>query len=119
MPMPFVALALGAVLLVAAADGVPHFDARKGCQAGADSGVDLQPNVDECVASETQARNSLVEQWKNFSAADKTSCVAETSMGGPPSYIEILTCMEIARDAHDMEAHETTKSVDTVMGRSK
>jgi hypothetical protein len=116
MPMPFATLALGALLLVAAADGVPHFDALKGCQAGADSGVDLQPNVGECVASETQARDALVKQWKNFPAADKISCVAETSMGGPPSYIEVLTCLEIGRDARGMQASEPTKSIDTVVG---
>jgi hypothetical protein len=119
MPMPFATFALGAVLLVAAADSVPTFDARKGCQAGADSGVDLQPNVNECVASEAQARESLVKQWKSFSAADRTNCVDETSMGGPPSYIEILTCIEMARDARGMDATETTKSIDTIVGQSK
>lgn len=119
MTLPSTALALSAVLLVAAADGVPHFDPRQGCQAGADSGVDLQPNVDGCVASEMQTRSSLVEQWKNFSAADRTNCVDETSMGGPPSYIEILTCLEIARDAREMDSHESTKSTDTIMGRSE
>jgi hypothetical protein len=119
MPIPFAALAVSAVLLVTAADGVPNFDARKGCQAGADSGVDIQPNVDQCVASEMEARNSLVQQWKNFRASDKTSCADETSKGGPPSYIEILTCMEIARDAREMEAHEPTQSTDTIIGRNR
>jgi hypothetical protein len=118
MPMPFTALAFGALLL-AAADDVPNFDARRGCQAGADSGVDFQPHVNECVASETDARKSLAAQWKNFSAADKSSCVAETSMGGPPSYIEILTCLEIARDARQMDAHEPTQSTDTIVGRGE
>jgi hypothetical protein len=118
MPLPFTALALSAVLLVGAIDGVPHFDPRKGCQAGADSGVDLQPNVDGCVASEMQARSSLVGQWKSFRVADRTNCVDETSMGGPPSYIEVLTCLEIARDG-ETGPHEPTKSTDTIMGRSE
>lgn len=119
MPMLLTNLALAGVLFVAATADVPHFDARKGCQAGADTGVDLQPNVDECVSSEMQARSLLVAQWKHFSAADKASCVGETSMGGPPSYIEILTCIEIARDARQMPTEETTKSSGAIMGRGK
>jgi hypothetical protein len=40
-------------------------------------------------------------------------------MGGPPSYIEILTCIEMARDARGMDASETTKSIDTIVSQSK
>ena len=29
---------------------------------------------------------------------DKASCVRETSMDGTPSYVELLTCLEMARD---------------------
>ena len=95
------ALAVGAVL-VAAPSGVPNFDAGPGCRAGADSGIDIQPNVDGCLASERQARDRLVKQWQEFSSRDKSQCVALTSLGGPPSYIEVLTCLEMERDARAM-----------------
>lgn len=102
MPMPFPALALSGMLVVAAAAGVPTFDARPGCQAAADTGMKLQQNVDACVASERQVREALAKQWEDFSAQDRAECASLTSMGGPPSYIEVLTCLEIARDARAM-----------------
>ena len=103
MPAPLVSLALGAsLLLVAASDSVPTFDPGPSCRTGAQTGVDLQPNVAGCVQDEEQARASLLKDWQQFSRNDKSSCVAEAESGGPRSYIELLTCLEIARDAKGM-----------------
>jgi hypothetical protein len=102
MPSPLVSLALGASLWLAASDSVPTFDPGPSCRAGAQSGVDLQPNVAGCVQDEEQARASLATEWQQFSRNDKSSCVAEAESGGPRSYIELLTCLEIGRDAKGM-----------------
>jgi len=109
MPSPLVSLALGASLLVAASgsalaapDSVPTFDPAPSCRAGAQTGVDLHPNVSGCVQDEEQAKASLAKEWQQFSRNDKSSCVAEAESGGPRSYIELLTCLEIARDAKGM-----------------
>jgi hypothetical protein len=96
------------LLLVAAPASVPNFDARPGCQAGADSGVALQPNIDGCMATEQQARSTLVAQWQSFPPKAKAECVALTSMGGPPSYVEVLTCLEMERDVRAMRSSENT-----------
>jgi hypothetical protein len=102
MPAPLVSLALGASLfLVAASDSVPTFDPSPSCRAGAQTGVDLNPNVAGCVQDEEQARASMVKEWQQFSRNDKSSCVAEAESGGPRSYIELLTCLEVGRDAKD------------------
>lgn len=103
MPSPLVFLALGATLLVAGSDAVPNFDARPGCQAGAQSGVEFQPNIAACVQDEQQAKDSLVKEWQQFSMNDKSECVANVESGGPPSYIELLTCLEIARNAASID----------------
>jgi hypothetical protein len=103
MPAPLASFALGAsLLLVATSDSVPTFDPAPSCRAGAQTGVDLQPNVTGCVQDEEQARTSLVKEWQQFSRNDKSTCVAEAESGGPRSYIELLTCLEIGRDAKSM-----------------
>jgi hypothetical protein len=107
MPAPLVSLALGVSLLLAASDSVllaasdslPTFDPAPSCRAGAQSGVDIQPNVSGCVQDEEQAKASLVKEWEQFSQNDKSTCVAEAESGVPRSYIELLTCLEISRDA--------------------
>jgi hypothetical protein len=110
MPAPLVSLALGASLLLVAAsdsafaassDSVPTFDPAPSCRAGAQTGVELQPNVAGCVQDEEQARASLVKEWQQFSRNAKSSCVAEAESDGPRSYIELLTCLEVGRDATD------------------
>jgi len=105
----FVSLAVGASLffaasnaVLAASDSVPTFDPTPSCRVGAQTGVDLQPNVAGCVQDEEQARTSLVKEWRQFSWNDKSTCVAEAESGGPRSYIELLTCLEIGRDAKSM-----------------
>jgi hypothetical protein len=101
--MLIAALATGAMLIGIAASGVPTFDPRPGCQAAANTGANtsttVQQSVDACVASERKARDTLAKQWQDFSVKDRADCASLTSMGGPPSYIEVLTCLEMSRDA--------------------
>ena len=82
-----------------AGDGVPRFDVTPGCRAGTQSGINARANMESCIESENAARDKLVKEWSQFVAADRVRCVDETNMGGPPSYVEVLTCLEMARDA--------------------
>jgi hypothetical protein len=96
--MYLAAAMLGGVLTVAAADNVPELDTRPTC-AGADSVLSGTRNVASCEQSEQQARNTLSTEWQKFPASDQRNCVAETNIGGFPSYVQVLTCLEMARDA--------------------
>lgn len=87
-------LAIAAAGSLAAAQGVPQFDAAPGCRAGANSGVSARNDADACMKSEMDARAQLVREWGTFAAADRTRCSVQTQVGGPPSYIEVLTCLE-------------------------
>lgn len=89
---------------VAAIDRVPSLDTRPSC-ADAGSEVSETRTVASCQQSEQQARNSLASQWQNFPAADKRNCVAETNVGGFPSYVQVLVCLELARDARTMKVN--------------
>jgi hypothetical protein len=102
------AIALGAQLVVPAADQVPVFNvdtvcigiARQAANSPTDPAVDKQKK--ECVQSEQQVRDQLVKQWSNFPASDKRSCINEARMGGDSSYTELLTCLEMARDVRTL-----------------
>jgi LAS superfamily LD-carboxypeptidase LdcB len=98
------AIALGGLLLVASSDRVPTLNTAPTC-AGANGDLSATRTVPKCRESEQQARDALAAQWSNFPAADKAECVAETSIGGFPSYVQVLTCLEMARDARKLPAN--------------
>lgn len=102
MFIPFAPLAFGALVMVSAVDPVPVLDTRPTCaDVGADASVTR--TVDLCEQSEKQARDTLAAEWNKFSGADRARCVATTRIGGFPSYVQVLTCLEIARDASTMK----------------
>jgi hypothetical protein len=80
--------------LTPVADNVPKFDIAKECQSEGGSKAVLE----KCAEDEANARAQLQTQWNQFGAVDKTACIRETSMDGTPSYVELLTCLEMARD---------------------
>jgi hypothetical protein len=71
-----------------------------------------------CIESELAVREELVKQWSSFSAADRTHCINETTMGGESSYTELLTCLEMARDVRAMRAEEAPSRAGATRGPS-
>src|SRR5215467_10973431 len=100
-----------AVLLVAAAgtlliaDGVPALNVEPGCRAAAKMGdsLSLDSSLRQCLADEKSARAELEKQWSQFSPALRQRCVDTTETGGNPSYVEVLVCLQMGRDAAQME----------------
>jgi hypothetical protein len=80
--------------LTTVADGVPKFDIARECRAEGGTKAILE----RCATDEAQARDQLQPQWLQFNFHDKTGCLAETNADGTPSYVELLTCLEMARD---------------------
>ena len=83
-------------------NSVPFLDTRPTC-AGAAREISITRTVDMCQHSEQQARDTLAAQWNSFPSADRATCVATTRIGGFPSYVQVLTCLELARDARDLK----------------
>jgi len=103
------ALALGAQLMMpVVTDGVPQLNVEQVCEGIAKQGgvtfhdPAIAQEKKNCLESEQAIRDELVKQWSSFTAADKTSCVNESKMGGESSYTELLTCLEMARDVRAM-----------------
>jgi hypothetical protein len=106
MMIPVMALALVSQLVVTIADDVPRFNLEPVCHGIArQGGLDLEPNqsvrqdFESCIKSEMAIRDQLAKQWSTFKASDKANCIGESNAGGLPSYTDLLTCLQMARDA--------------------
>ena len=94
-----VALMLGLAAAVARADSPPKMDLQPTCNAAAAYAIAVGRTKEACLADERAAESTLAENWSSYSVVDKTQCVATVNMGGPPSYVELLSCIEALRDA--------------------
>jgi hypothetical protein len=102
------ALALSALLLATVAPtasyaaDVPHLDIRASCRDAMKASVGIIQDMDACLASENGAREQLAKEWSSFGAADRTSCLSLTRTGTSGTYTELLTCLEMKRDARKL-----------------
>ncbi|MGH1591986.1 hypothetical protein ACRBEV_30830 [Methylobacterium phyllosphaerae] len=82
-------------------DGLPVFDTRAICapehRAGSDR-VD-RASYRGCLSDEAAARRTLLRRWTTFDAAGRRTCRAESAIGGAPSYVAMLTCLQLGSDA--------------------
>src|SRR3974377_1577831 len=109
----FVATVLAALCLSglsARSDDIPTLDVNPVCRGIAMQGeleVGLQQtSFQQCVQSEQEVREQIKKEWSTFSASDKSHCVALAKTGGEASYTELITCMEMARDARKLHADQ-------------
>jgi hypothetical protein len=98
--------ALGLSASPSRSDEYPTLNVAQVCHGIADQS-DFQEGLsqvtfDQCIQAEQDERDAMIKQWSTFSADDMRHCIAETTMGGDPSYTELLTCLEIARDARPL-----------------
>jgi hypothetical protein len=69
------------------------------CEAAASGAVIAGRNKASCMSDERDAQDQLAKDWSRYAPVDKTQCVGMNTTGGPPSYVELLSCLEIMRDA--------------------
>jgi hypothetical protein len=89
-------LVLAALERASARDQMPLFDPRPSCRSVAAFGLTNERRETDCLTDEEQARDELKKRWFEFSAASRTECTREIQIGGPPSCVELLVCLEIA-----------------------
>jgi hypothetical protein len=99
MFLPLSLLFVAVPLVAVAADQVPAFDLHPTCSGAAATAGGGGAGLDVCLRSEHSARDKLAQEWTTFSAGDRSRCVQLTSMTRMPSYVQVLTCLEMARDA--------------------
>jgi len=106
--IPLHALLFGSQLLLTVADQVPQFDVTPTCRGATTDGMGT---VDSCKKQESEARDQLAKNWGKYSAADKTMCGGETTQFAP-SYVELLTCLEMYQFAHQLRDGDSKMSPD-------
>jgi hypothetical protein len=103
--------ASAAMLLAASwpafADDIPDLNVDPVCrgiaQQAKDPGERGGPDLafSQCVKSEQAMREKLSKEWTTFAPTDKAHCIGNEK-GGYASYTDLITCLEMARDARKM-----------------
>ena len=101
MTIPLPALMLAAQIAMPVADRVPQFNVEPTCRGAATASAAIRSDKDICLRKEQQAREDIAKQWSGFQAADRARCVTSASLGGIPSYVQLLTCLEMAKAVRD------------------
>jgi hypothetical protein len=86
--------------------GVPTYNIDAICRGAASIAHVLETtapdNAQNCRVDEDSARQQLVQQWTQFNAADRVMCDGAAQSGTvEPTYTELMTCLEVARDNRD------------------
>ena len=87
---------------VAEDNRVPNIDLSKRCRASERATVEMmgisarEDAYDQCVKTETAAREQIIKVWDTVPAAAKALCAQPGVYS--PSYVEWVTCGEMARD---------------------
>jgi hypothetical protein len=96
---PLTALFLGTQMVVTVADEVPKLDITATCRA---ESAQAPANTQACLKDEQSAHDQLLQQWATFASSDRVDCSRTTESGGSSSYVELLTCLQLARDARKL-----------------
>jgi len=97
-------IVLTASHIVLAANPVPKFDIERTCRPAAQAGILPGRDAPACQRDENESRSKLGQDWMKYSATQRANCTSFVETGGAPSYVELLTCLEMAKQAQDLPA---------------
>ncbi len=92
-------LVQGACLSPAAAQQVPRLDIEATCRAAPRLLAEDASPYNGCMQDETEAERELKAMWGSAAAAHRETCAGEAQIGGSPSYVDMLTCLQMAQGA--------------------
>jgi hypothetical protein len=100
--LPLMLIGAATASLLAVADIVPQLNVAPGCKAAVtvNKAIDMSESqsYDNCMRDENSARSELQKNWASYPSVVRERCTAETKEGGDASYVELLTCVQIAQD---------------------
>src|SRR5258707_2966154 len=84
---------------VAGSDTVPKFDMvhERRLEGGSTD------EFGRCSQDEAAALEQLKANWARFTGVDKSTCLSMATVAGIASYVELLTCLEMAREANNTD----------------
>jgi len=84
---------------ITVSDSVPKLNTAKECRfEGGTTAV-----FDRCSKDEADAFQQLEAEWSQFAGADRNACFTEATVGGMASYVDLLICLEMARDVRNQK----------------
>src|SRR5262245_8295819 len=93
---------LTASQIVLVADTVPRFNLDQTCRAAGEVSTSLGRSPGDCKRDEEDAHGKLQQDWTQYTSEQRTGCVRFSSLGSAPSYVELLTCLEMAKQAKEL-----------------
>jgi hypothetical protein len=96
----------------ALAEGPPKLDVSPSCNAAYRGAISAARDKESCLADERAAEQTLNQSWSKYNADDKTQCIGNVKTGGPASYVELLSCLEIMRDAKQIREADQVAPAD-------
>ncbi|MGA8998194.1 MAG: hypothetical protein WB463_09970 [Pseudolabrys sp.] len=97
--------------VVLAADTVPKFDVERTCRPAAAAGILPGRDSSACQRDENDARSKLEQDWTQYTAAQRNQCAGFAGLDRAPSYVELLTCLEMAKQAKELPQESKMGSV--------
>jgi hypothetical protein len=83
---------------------VPRFNIESTCRAAQPFvGANKKIALSGCLKDEADARDQLAQKWTSFRPQDRTDCVSQGA-APLPSYVELLTCLEMSADAEALNS---------------
>ena len=80
--------------------GAPELNVKGSCSDAQkfSTGDDKNNAYKGCMQDEMAAKDQLNKRWSSFKPKDRSDCV-EQARAPSPSYVEVLTCLEMDSDA--------------------
>jgi hypothetical protein len=94
-----VVISLGSQIGFAVADSPPRLNVGPSCDAAARAAISLGRTSEMCMGDELAAQDQLTNNWSQYSRTHKTQCVGMNTAGGSSSYVELISCLDIMKDA--------------------
>ncbi len=107
----FLPIFVASAHLLLVSDQAPQLDIKPSCRAAAGAAVTPNRSVESCERSEIEARDKLQQEWNKYTDEQQGHCVRLSSLGGAPSYVELLTCLEIDQAAKSLPPESQAKRV--------
>jgi hypothetical protein len=106
---------------VAAPDAVPKLDTKLSCESHGRKAIthgNSALSIAACKRSENHAHEALTHHWSQYANSDKADCHGMVTRGGPPSYVELHSCLESRKHAREIRgAHHKESSKSTASAK--
>jgi hypothetical protein len=88
--------------VVLAAETIPKYSVELTCRAAAEASTNPGRGSNDCQRDETDAQSKLEQEWARYTSTQRANCARFAGLDRAPSYVESLTCMEMAKQAQEL-----------------